>query len=97
MDGALPKLPKYGRNALRPNPSTASAKRGAVVKGADLGYQDREVVSSHDDDDLAFVQGPVLIGDFGDESASARRTLGLPPEGPVKPGGKPDETRAGWP
>ena len=69
-----PAFPKYGTNALRPNPHTADASKG----------------------ELAFVQGAVLSGDFGDEGAAVRPSLGLPPTSPPPKKGQPDETRHGW-
>ena len=46
--------------------------------------------------DLAYALGPVLMGDFGDDSAAVRPALGLPPTRPPKKKGKDDETATGW-
>lgn len=46
--------------------------------------------------DLAYAQGSSTTGDFGDESASASRTVGLPPEAMVQAEGQGDPTAKGF-
>lgn len=46
--------------------------------------------------DLAYAQGTIMWGDFGDDGAAVRPALGLPPTSPPPKEGQLDDTKAGW-